>query len=60
MAPSDILYICACGRRTTLGMKCVWCSTSIDNDDPTIEWSELEKFIDCDEFIEEEEDEDVS
>ena len=57
MAPSDILYICACGRRTTLGLRCAWCSMQPDNEDPSIDWKSLEDYLDCEKYLEEEEEE---
>jgi len=52
---TEIVHKCACGRRTTLGPKCAWCTVTSDNEDPTISWVSLEEYLECEDYLEEEE-----
>lgn len=52
-----MIWKCSCGRSTTLGPKCVFCAREKDEEkEDKINWKELEKYIDCEDWLEEEED----
>lgn len=56
----EIVFKCACGRNTTHGPRCIFCSRETEQEDlSNVDLEELEAYLECEEFLEDESNDDA-